>query len=65
MDGKKITRKRDSKGKVKLSDNTNGESSNSNHMNNEERPNSGGMYDIQFFHYTLKIIIGCNFRLKK
>jgi len=63
VDGKKITRKRDSKGKVKLSDKTNGDSSNSNHRNNEERSFSGGMCDLQFLHYTFKIIIGCNFHL--
>lgn len=46
MDTKKITRKRDSKGKVKLSNPTNGESSNGDHRTNEESHNSGGMCDL-------------------
>ncbi|XP_015370351.1 PREDICTED: UPF0609 protein CG1218 [Diuraphis noxia] len=47
VDTKKITRKRDSKGKVKLPDKTNGESSNSNHRNNEESPNNGDANDME------------------
>jgi len=46
VNNKKTTRKRDSKRKVKLSDKTNGESSNSNNRNIEESPNSGGMCDL-------------------
>ncbi|XP_060851100.1 histone PARylation factor 1 [Rhopalosiphum padi] len=48
-DNKKTTRKRDSKGKVKSSNKTDGESSNSNHMNNpdEESFNSGEINDME------------------
>ncbi|XP_001946264.1 histone PARylation factor 1 [Acyrthosiphon pisum] len=46
-DTKKITRKRDSKGKVKLSNQTNGESSNGDHRTNKESHNIGETNDME------------------
>jgi len=55
VDNKKMTRKRDSKGKLKLSNKANGESSNANKINNSNKKtyNSGGLcIFLIFLHHT-------------